>query len=237
MSPSRSPTEEKRSSHWVFAMLAIFGVLSGGVWAFAELADEVQEGGTKDFDRAVLLAMRNPDDLHDPIGPKYLEEIGRDFTALGGTVFLVLLTLSVVGYLWMIGKIRTGWVLLFSVTGGLMVSQMLKLLFDRSRPDLVPHDSIAYTASFPSGHSMMATICFLSLAILLASLHQKRRIKIYFILIAIQLSVGVGVSRVFVGVHWPTDVLAGWLAGSLWAIAVWLLSRKYCQVDYMDSEN
>src|SRR5690606_16164637 len=149
-------------------LLLAMTALAGGTWAFLELAGEVLDGGTLDFDARLLLALRNPADLSDPLGPGWLEEMGRDFTALGGTGVLVLLGASVTGYLLLSGHHRTALFTVIALTGGWLLSSLLKLGFDRPRPDLVPHGSIVYTASFPSGHSMMAAVTYLTLAIILA---------------------------------------------------------------------
>lgn len=195
------------------------------VWAFIEVADEVVEGESHATDTKLLLALRNADDLSDPIGPSWVEEIGRDFTALGGVGVLTLLTCSVAGYLWLIGKVRAMLLVLAAIGSGLLTSTLLKWMFGRTRPDLVPHDSAVYTASFPSGHSMMAAITYLTLAALLARVLPDRVTKIYFLVLAVVISVGVGVSRVYLGVHWPSDVLAGWAVGASWALMFWLIAR------------
>ena len=195
------------------------------IWAFIEVADEVVEGESRATDSRVLLALRNSDDLSDPIGPLWVEELGRDFTALGGVGVLTLLTLSVAGYLWLIGKVRAMLLVLGAIGSGLLVSTLLKQGFDRPRPDLVPHDSLVYTASFPSGHSMMSAITYLTLAALLARVLPNRATKVYFLGLAVLVTIGVGVSRVYLGVHWPSDVLAGWAVGASWAMLFWLIAR------------
>ncbi len=195
------------------------------IWAFIEVADEVVEGESRATDSRVLLALRNSNDLSDPIGPLWVEELGRDFTALGGVGVLTLLTLSVAGYLWLIGKVRAMLLVLGAIGSGLLVSTLLKQGFDRPRPDLVPHDSLVYTASFPSGHSMMSAITYLTLAALLARVLPNRATKVYFLGLAVLVTIGVGVSRVYLGVHWPSDVLAGWAVGASWAMLFWLIAR------------
>jgi undecaprenyl-diphosphatase len=193
-------------------------------WAFLQIADEVVEGETRAFDTAILLAMRNPLDHSDPIGPGWVEELGRDFTALGGIAILTVLTLAVAGFLWLQGHASTMWFVLVAGAGGLAFSMLFKRGFDRPRPDLVPHEAIVYTASFPSGHSMMAAVTYLTLAVLLARVQPKRRLKVYLLTVACLLTLAVGVSRVYLGVHWPTDVLAGWTAGAAWALLCWLVA-------------
>lgn len=196
-----------------------------GAWAFVELADEVMERSTRQVDRAVILAMRSPDDVTDPLGPPWVEELGRDITALGGNGYLALLTLVVVGYLYLDRKPHAAWLVVVAVGGGFLLSTGLKELFDRPRPDLVPHGSFTYTASFPSGHSMLAAVTYLTLGALLARLHNRWTLKIYLLATALLFTLLVGVSRVYLGVHWPTDVLAGWSAGAAWAILCWTVAR------------
>lgn len=226
---------DRRQSAWLRALgwigsrelsvLVVLFALMGTLWGFVQLSDEVVEGGTKAFDRALLLDMRNPADLSDPIGPGWVEEMGRDFTALGGIAVLTMVTLAVIGYLLLDGKRRVALVVLVATLGALGVSTVLKHAFDRPRPDLVPHGSIVYTASFPSGHSMLAASTYLTLGALLARVQRRRRMKAYILLIAILTTLLVGVSRVYLGVHWPTDVLGGWTAGAGWALLCWLLAR------------
>jgi len=204
--------------------LAAVGAIAAGIWGFAEIADEVAEGETHGFDRRVLLAMRDPGDPADPWGPRWLEEIGRDFTALGGMGVLTGLTLAVCLFLAMQRKHHAMILVLAAVGGGLLLSLLLKRGFDRPRPNLVPRLSYVYTASFPSGHSMMSAVTYLTLGALLARLQATRRLKVYLIVLPVLVTLAVGLSRVYLGVHWPTDVLAGWAAGSAWALVCWLMA-------------
>nr|WP_299242234.1 phosphatase PAP2 family protein [uncultured Halomonas sp.] len=233
---SRLPEKSRQSRRNPFTFLTWLGryefsillsavVLFGGVWGFIELADTVMEGETRSLDERILLAFRTPGDLTDPLGPGWIEELGRDFTALGGVGVLVFITLITFGFLLLSRYYRASMFLLASVGGGLLASTLLKLLFDRPRPDLVSHGSIVYTASFPSGHSMMAAVTYLTLAALLIRIQPRWRLKAYLLLAALLVTVLVGISRVYMGVHWPTDVLAGWTAGAVWASLCWLIAR------------
>jgi undecaprenyl-diphosphatase len=212
------------------ATLLIVLLLSACAWAFVELADEVMEGETRTVDRRLLLALRVAGDVSDPLGPRWVEEMGRDITALGGMAVLVLITLATLGYLWLLRKSRTMLVVFVAVAGAWIFSMSLKMLFDRPRPDLVPHGSHVYTASFPSGHAMLSAATYLTLGALLARVHPQRRLRAYFLLLGAMLSIIVGISRVYLGVHWPSDVLAGWTLGAAWALLCWfvvvLLQRR-----------
>jgi undecaprenyl-diphosphatase len=195
------------------------------LWLFLALAGEVREGETRAFDETILLAFRHAGDPADPIGPRWLEEAVRDFSALGSTGVLALLTAMIAGYLLIAGKRGAMLAVLFAVLGGAGVSQLLKLGFERPRPDLVPHATQVFTASFPSGHSMMSAVVYLTLGAMLARVQpDNRAVRIYFFAMATLLTVIVGVSRVYLGVHWPTDVLAGWTVGAAWALLCWLVT-------------
>jgi undecaprenyl-diphosphatase len=200
-------------------------LVAGALWVFLGIADEVREGETAAFDRWLLLALRDPADPANPLGPLWLREVGRDLTALGGVAVLTLLTAAVAAWLALRRLWGATWLLLASVGGGILVSTLLKLAFERARPDLVPHGSHVTSASFPSGHSMMAAVVYLTLGVLLARVEPRRRTKAYVLSVAVILTLLVGVSRVYLGVHWPTDVLAGWSIGAAWALLCWLVAR------------
>ena len=200
-------------------VLSIVFAIALSLLAFLGLADEVMEGGTGAFDEALLLALRVPSDTHDPLGPRWLEQAAGDITALGGVTVLALITLGAIGFLLADGKPRTAMLVIASVGGGTLLSTLLKLGYARPRPDLVPHGVEVYTASFPSGHALGAAVVFLTLGGLLSWSQPSRRIKIYILSMAVVLTILVGVSRVYLGVHWPTDVLAGWTIGAAWALA------------------
>jgi undecaprenyl-diphosphatase len=192
-------------------------VVAGGVLLFAKLMGMVP-GEPRAFDRAILLTFRNSTDLSDPIGPQWLEIIFRDITSLGGATVLTLMTIAVTGFLLIDAKRGAAILVLGSVIGGVVLSSMLKLGIDRPRPDLVAHLVEEHTASFPSGHAMLSAVVYLTLGGLVSRVERPRRIKIYVLSLAVILTLLIGVSRVYLGVHWPTDVLAGWCAGATWAM-------------------
>lgn len=200
-------------------------LVAAALLSFLELADDMSEGETADADTQLMLMLREPGDLNDPIGAHGIEEAVRDITALGGTTLVVIVTLvSVLVFLFhrkpIHALVMTGVVLAASAS-----SQFTKAFFGRPRPDLVPHDVYVYSGSFPSGHSTMSTAAFLTLAMLIASLETRRRTKALVYTLAAAVAVGVGFSRVYLGVHWPSDVLAGWCLGSAWALVGWLALR------------
>jgi undecaprenyl-diphosphatase len=206
-------------------LLAALLLCVAGSWCFIAVADEVFEGDTKTFDDWMITVLRDSDDLADPIGPPWLEEIGRDLTALGGVVVLTLMCLAIAGFLWLSRKRREVCLLAVATLGGVVIASILKVSFDRPRPDLVPHLSHVESSSFPSGHSMMSAIVYLTLGTVAAEVVTTKRLKFYCLAVAITIVLLVGVSRVYLGVHYPTDVLAGWSAGLVWAIFCWSAMR------------
>ncbi|MDP3593756.1 phosphatase PAP2 family protein [Phenylobacterium sp.] len=200
-------------------LVALVGVPS----LFLSIADEVAEGETAALDRRLLLAFRSPGDPSDPLGPRWFEESMRDITALGG--FTVVTLLTIVATLLLVFHQRRREALIFAGTVILAYasSEVLKAFYDRDRPMIVAHGSIVYSQSFPSGHSTAAAATFLTLATVLASVESNRRTKALIYALAITAMIAVGVSRVYLGVHWPTDVLAGWALGATWALAAWIV--------------
>jgi undecaprenyl-diphosphatase len=190
------------------------------------IAGEVLEGDTATLDRAILLALREPHDLADPIGPTWFEEAARDVTALGGHVILTIVTIATLVYLLMVRKRHAALLVIAAVGGGMLLSTVLKMGFERPRPDLVPHEARVYTASFPSGHAMLSAVTYLTLGALLARVQPNRRLKAFLIGLAVTLTLLVGVSRVYLGVHWPSDVLAGWCVGAAWASLCWFIALQ-----------
>lgn len=188
------------------------------LYVFVQIADYVLDGGTGALDRDILLVFRNPADLSDPLGPHWLQEIMRDFTALGGVGVLALITGAVVGFFYITGRRHSAWMVAASIGGGVVVNNLLKWGFDRARPDVVPHIAAVFSQSFPSGHAMLSAIVYLTLGVLVARTQTGWRIKLYILSVATGLTVLIGVSRLYIGVHWPTDVLAGWTAGAAWAL-------------------
>lgn len=200
------------------------GVVALGALAFMAIADEALEGDTHAFDESILLALREPGDASNPIGPAWLADMMADLTALGGIAVLTLLVVGVVVYLLSVGKRGTALLVGGAVGSGAILSALLKLGFDRPRPDLVAHLSHAYSSSFPSGHAMLAAVTYLTLGVLLARAHERRRTKIIVMIYGVTLTVLIGLSRIYLGVHWPTDVMAGWALGAAWAAVWWLIA-------------
>jgi undecaprenyl-diphosphatase len=211
-----------RSQDLLVLVLMLVVVL--GLWGFVELADEVVEGDTRAVDEWVLRAMRTRGNPADPLGPIWLEGAVRDVTSLGGAAVLVLVILAVAGFVALQRQYHAFWLLIAAVAGGVLINVLLKHLFDRPRPDFVPPLMRAESASFPSGHSLLSAVVYLTLGALLTRLVRHMKARIYIVATALFLSFIVGLSRIYLGVHYPTDVLAGWTVGLVWAVLCWLVA-------------
>lgn len=201
-------------------LLAAVLVIVLGTWGLIGLTDTVVEGGTQHFDDRVILW------CYQHQGPKWLQDSGRDLTALGGVTVLTLVVLAVVGYLLIARKRGVAVLVVVAVAGGLIISTAIKHVVHRERPPRQYQAAYVFTASFPSGHSMLSAVTYLTLGALLAQVSRGRAVRIYFVLVAIALTFLVGVSRVYLRVHWPTDVLAGWTAGLVWSILCLIIARE-----------
>jgi undecaprenyl-diphosphatase len=206
-------------------ILLAFLVMAATLLGFIELASDVMEGDTLAFDRWLLQALRDPADPSRPAGPAWLREFMLDVTALGGVSVLAVITAIAAGYLLAVRKVRTATFVTIAVSSGALVGTLLKQGFLRARPDLVAHLVDVDTASFPSGHAMNSAITYLTLTALLARSEKSRPVRIYLLTVGIGVTILVGFSRVYLGVHWPTDVVAGWCVGGAWAVLCSLAAR------------
>jgi undecaprenyl-diphosphatase len=207
-----------------FDVIATIFLVAAASFAFLKITSEVREGETHAIDQAILIALRDPTDLANPIGPEWVEVMFRDLTSLGSPAVLALVTIAAVSYLWIDDERRAAVFVMAAIAGGATLEFLLKLGFARPRPELVSHLVNVNSFSFPSGHATMATITYLTLGVLLARVQRRRRIKLYVLAVATFLALLVGFTRVYLGVHWPTDVIAGWCIGAAWALGCWLVA-------------
>ncbi|HEY7772601.1 MAG TPA: phosphatase PAP2 family protein [Marinagarivorans sp.] len=191
------------------------------------LTEWVVSGDSLKLDKMLILAMRDLSDPANPIGPGWLEESARDITALGGIPILTLVTIFLATYLWMGGDYRAVMFIALVVIGALLLSFGLKHLIGRPRPDLVSHGTQVYSLSFPSSHAMMSAAIYYAMGLLARESLVLRRRRINAVFFLAVLIVLIGVSRVYLGVHWPTDIVAGWILGVLWVQASLLIVRQY----------
>jgi undecaprenyl-diphosphatase len=191
--------------------------------AFGLIARRVASGKPLALDRRITVALRNSEDPPRPIGPPWVQEAARDVTSLGSIMVVVVTTAAVVGYLFLARRPGVAWLMLLAVAGGIGLNNLLKLVFARRRPEVVAPAARVFTTSFPSGHATLSAIAYLTIAALLARAFPSASLSLYFMGLAVLLTVLVGFSRIYLGVHYPTDVLAGWCIGAAWAIFCWLL--------------
>ncbi|AEQ50954.1 phosphatase PAP2 family protein [Pelagibacterium halotolerans] len=205
------------------AVLLAIGISAALVFAFLEIADEVSEGETHEIDIAILEMFRVPGDPDQMLGSFWFQEAVRDITALGSFSVLTLVVSSVVIYLLLTRRVAAASFVAGAVISGALLSDLLKEFFDRPRPEF---SAVAgeLSASFPSGHSMISAVTYLTLGALLARLSERRREKVFFYGVAIVLTALVGSSRVLLGVHYPSDVIGGWALGAAWAFAATALA-------------
>lgn len=208
-----------------FTVLLAALIVAGGLWGFVELMELARDSAPHGFDTEILLALRTPGDLATPIGPHWLKDAMRDLTSLGSMAVLVLITAAAIFYLLVERKPLAALFVFVAVAGGQVLSSLLKLGVDRPRPEVVPHLAEVHSLSFPSGHAMMSAVTFLTLGALLAQTLPDRATKTYVLTVAVLATLIVGFSRLYLGVHWPSDVAAGWCAGAAWAMLCWLVAR------------
>jgi len=202
-------------------------VLAAGAFlCFLLLALVVARDQTQGFDDTLLLVLRTRENPAVPIGPAWLNEAARDLTALGGTVVLVLVVVLTAGFLGVARRWRHLWLVLAASWGGLLLIGILKAAFARPRPTVVPRLVEVSSPSFPSGHAMLSAVVYLTVGILVAQLFGRRRERTYVLSVAIGLAVLIGLTRLYLGVHYPTDVLAGLLVGFSWALTMGLVASS-----------
>jgi undecaprenyl-diphosphatase len=216
MSLVTSPAKSASTTSWLVLALCVF----------VALAVAVMTGVTQSFDVAFLRVLRDEAVPSTIRGPAWVSAAMAGVTILGSTGFLGLVVCIASGVLLFRGQRITAIVVPLSALSGGMVSELLKWLFDRARPDVVPHLQSVVSASFPSGHAMQSAIVYLTLGALLMHTTPRRQTKIAGMAAAILLILPIGVSRVFLGVHYPTDVLGGWLLGACWASLTMLMIRR-----------
>lgn len=197
------------------------GLAAAATAAILAVSDVVRTGDAHGWDAALILALRTPGDTANPVGPPWVEEAARDITGLGGIVVLVFVVLAAALFLVLSGRRASAAVMVAAGAGAASLGILVKGWFDRPRPELVPQLVEVYDASFPSGHATAAAAVYLTLGMLLARAQPEPRAKSWLVVAAILVAVAVGISRVYLGVHWPTDVLAGLALGAGWAAACW----------------
>jgi undecaprenyl-diphosphatase len=204
--------------------------------AFVSLAGEVMEGDTQAFDTKIVRALRDPLNPARPIGPEWMEGVLLDVTAIGSTAILGLMTAAVAGFLVLQTRYRTAFVVVVTSLSAEVLTAAMKQAFNRPRPSVVPHLRAVVSTSFPSGHAMESAIVYLTLGAILMRVAESRLTKAYIMGIATLLTLLVGVSRVYLGVHYPTDVIGGWIIGFAWASISWLAAQRFDHTTGIEAE-
>ncbi|SEQ38468.1 undecaprenyl-diphosphatase [Faunimonas pinastri] len=214
-------------ARWIpveFGVLVLLCLTAASLLAFGLILNDIRGTQGHAFDEAVLLALRHPENLAKPIGPAWVHKALHDITSLGSNAVLALITGLVCLYLLVSGKRAATLLVLVAIAGGALLSAFLKFDIQRPRPDVVPHLVHVNSFSFPSSHAMLSAVTYLTLGALVAQMESRRRVRIFLIAASIGLTLLIGFSRLYLGVHWPTDVLAGWAIGSAWALICWLVA-------------
>ena len=197
---------------------------AGGCWLVVDLALAVTGGRQPGFDRAIIMGLRRAGDPNDPLGPGWLQTALRDLTALGGLTVAPIIGVVVAGGLFLCGRRAQALLVVIVGGGAIILFNIVKEIVQRPRPDLVPHAVPVGNYSFPSGHSTLSAALYLTLAVLLAGAQRRSGLRLYTLVVGVLVVAVIGFSRVYLGVHWPSDVLAGWTLGATWALFCWAVA-------------
>lgn len=220
------PATRHSAGHWSWTERLGLSMLLLTASVFGLLTVLVSAQATETFDESVIRALRQPGNPEVPVGPQWFIELARDFTALGGYAVLLTLTILVTTFLVLEQKPHRARFAAMTIVAGYLLSMTLKHLVGRPRPDIVPWLSFPHSSSFPSGHSMMSAVVYLTMGLMLSELALHRRVKVFLAVTPLTISAAVGFSRIYMGVHYVTDVVAGWSAGICWALICWLMVRR-----------
>lgn len=194
-----------------FPVLLAGLVIAAGLWGLVELMEVARSATPHAFDTEILLAFRQPGQPGVPIGPLWLEGAMRDITSLGSSAVVVLITTATIVYFLLIRRPATALLIFVAVAGGQVLSSLLKVGVDRPRPELVSHLVSETSLSFPSGHAMLSAVTYLTLGSLASRFLNGQTTKIYVLSLAVLTTLLVGISRIYLGVHWRRTC---WPAGA-----------------------
>lgn len=199
---------------------------AGCLFVFFSLTLLIETQVVQKADEAVVLAARVPGNTATPVGPVWLAELARDVTSLGGYIVLTLITVLVWLFLRLERTKATATRFVITVAGGYLLNVLLKTAIARPRPSVAPFLTQVYSPSFPSGHTMMSTVVFLTLGLMVSEMATRRAVQVLVISAPFAVAVAVSLTRVYLGVHFPTDVVAGLCCGVAWTLGCWLFWRK-----------
>jgi undecaprenyl-diphosphatase len=192
----------------------------GLVLLFAAIAVAVSLNATAPFDRGILLSLRDPANISRPIGPAWLFETMRDLTSLGSIVVLLLFTMTVAGYWLLTGRRRAAALLVAALIGAIVLNDVLKLAFERPRPDAILQSARVFSSDFPSGHATISSAVYISASLLAGAQPAVQLARRFLLYLAGFVVVVIGFSRLYLGLHYPTDILAGWCVGGALVLAL-----------------
>lgn len=217
VTPDQSAPDVRHPPFVFIAMAA----LAGAVLVLAVLGRTIAGGARFAFDSGIMLSLRQAANPAVPTGPAWLKQAMIDITALGGETVLTLAVALTIGFLAASRHLLAA-ALVFAgtVTGSIAVA-LAKSWVGRQRPALIDHLVEVGSASFPSGHAANSAIIYLTIALVSIQVIPHRAARWFLLAATLLLVAAIGVSRVYLGVHWPSDVLAGWSFGTLWALAWW----------------
>lgn len=219
--PHAEPAAAPPAPRTAWVAMAAAGFVALLLLGFAILDQE-----TFRWDRAIILGLRVPGDTKQPIGPEWLHFAMIDITALGSGTVLTLAVVIAIGLLLVRRLWLTAALVLAATVSGSVLAAQAKFFFHRTRPELVDHLVPVTGLSFPSGHATNSAIVYLTLAGLIAQVERGHAVRTFTMVVAGLLVGAIGFSRVYLGVHWPSDVLAGWCAGTGWAALWWWLGAQ-----------
>ncbi len=209
------------SDRRVLLLIMLFGFSGALVVILA-----VVSGATALLDTSIFAALRDAGPWSSRQAPEWLREAMRDITAFGGLFALTSAVVAGAAFLIASGKVAVAGLLVCSAVGATMLSTAIKQLVERARPDVAGRLVAVFNPSFPSGHALLSAAIILSLGGLIAFALKRRAQKLVVLLAAGAMCIAVGLSRIWLGVHWPSDVLAGWLLGAAWAASTLLLAQR-----------
>lgn len=175
-------------------------------------------GTSAAVDSAVLVALRHPGNTALGIGPAATPALMRFISVFGSTPWLAALTLAATGYIYITGRRRLALTTFGGVAGVMLLAGILKLTAGRPRPEVVSHLGGFTGPSFPSSHAMLGAAVYALLALALGEYCGNNAVRRFLCWMAAAMAGIIGFSRLYLGVHWPTDVLAGWCMGAAWAL-------------------
>ncbi|MES2988232.1 MAG: phosphatase PAP2 family protein [Pseudomonadota bacterium] len=226
-SPTVNPGAERPASRRIPWPIVAASALAALLLLILWLGHELTQGDGASIDRFIMLAMRVPGHPDVPAGPAWLPSAMRDITALGSATILAFVVAAAAIFLALHQQMRSMALVLIATILGSVTVTIIKGIISRSRPDLIDRLMVEVSHSFPSGHAANSAIVYLTLATLLFPVMPDRRLRAFVLGVALLLTFLIGISRVYLGVHWPSDVVAGWVFGGGWAMLWWWIELRW----------